>query len=534
MRNGRFLITAIFCLAFLANAVEGMSTTASAAEPARTAQNVAIEAAPKAETPAETSDEEGWGNGWNDDSWLEEDVEDPSVPDSEKYTLERCISLALANNLELKAADWEIEYSEARANEAWWAWFPRITIRSILAPAPDYNPPPFSDPAGFLGYDAADWAFEGIVWGNEISLLAPIFTFGKISSVREMGALGRKAGLEKRRVTRSKIVYDIKRTYYTLQLVERMIAAFDEGMEYLNGAEKKLEELLASGSESVTEFDRYKFEVVRAEMLARIEEAYKNRKVLTRALLTMMNLPLDTSFHLKRRFLPRPTEVAELLDLAARSAEMEGKRPEYELLDLGLALKETEAKRQWAYYFPDFFLALKYEYIASPELEEIENPYLNDPFHANSLTGYVGLSYTFDLPLQIARARQADAQRSQFEKTRENLRNQMGLQLENAVRHYEQKLKQMKISHEGEKYGRKWMVSAYVSYNVGTIESSDMVEAIAAYFKTQFSYHVAVSEVLLAEAELASLLGRDAGLSSAGPSPTSGVDARPAAPATAP
>lgn len=463
---------------------------------------------PDAEDAAKESAED---DEWEDDDWDDEAGEyDVEVADEDKYSLEKCIELALKQNYAIKAANWEVQYYDAKANEAWWAWFPKITIKSVLTAAPDYDPPPLSNASAFLQYQQDWYKFDGILWGNDVDLTQMLYTFGKISSYRSMGKLGRQASHHGKKAVENKIIYEVKRAYFSLQLVERTLDVLDEGMSYVNSAEKKLNELLKSGSESVTEIDQYKFKVVRADLLSRMEEAKKNQYLLIHALKALLNLHDDAKFYLARRYPKNPLKNEELSDSKNMLETMKTGKPEYKLLDVKFQLEEEKLKLQKAWYFPDFFLYLKYKYVTSPEMPNINSPFLNDPYNTHYFAFFVGLNYTFDLPLQMNRVKQAEARVNKVDNEAKFHKAKMKLELEEAFASYNEKYQQLQINSEGQEAGRKWMITALMSYNIGLMESSSMVEAIAAYFKTEFNYYSAMHSVLCAEAKLKYQMGNEA------------------------
>lgn len=453
--------------------------------------------------PADTSD------GWDDDPWAESDDEvDPSVPKENVYTLDRCLSLALAQNRFVKAAHWKVEYGKARALEAQWAWFPRITVQTLIAPAPDINSPAETDP-DFLTYHGPHWyQFDGVVWGNEVAMTAPLFTFGKIYNTMQLGPLAEKAAKLEEEKVKVRVAYEVKRAYYTLQLMEETLDTLADGLDYIQQAQDKLEELLAKNDETVSIVDRYKFEVQRTEVLSRQEDAKEGHELMLRALRALLGLAPDAPFYLEHRYLRKPEPQPAFANADDFVSMMLDKRPESRQLVLDETYKERELKRQWSNFFPDIALALKYKYITAPEIRDIHNPWLNDPYHSNSVTGYLGLQYVLDLPSDIAHYRQAKAQLEESREMRKAASMQFSMEAQEAVLRYQKALTQVEINRTGSHAGRKWMVSRSMDYNMGLIESSDMADSISAYFKTQFNYLNSLSDARQAEAKLEQLLGQ--------------------------
>ncbi len=449
---------------------------------------------------AVSEDEAETASAWGEDPWKDEE-EPVDAPPEQIYDLDRVIDLALRRNRAIQASNWEMAYYNAQADEAWWAWFPKITLTTVVSTSPDYGKPP-RDADGFLDWEQRDNRFDGVTWGNEIKVQIPLYTFGKISNLRDMGPLAVDAGRLKRRAVKDRMIYEAKRVYYTIQFLNVLREKLDEGMGYLKDAEEKLERLLADGSATVTEIDRYKFEVVRADLEARVAESEHNREVMQSALRLLMDLPPETPVFLARRLLKEPEESETDPIFADLKKEMGEKRPEIKLLDVDLNLKRKESDRQWAYYFPDLFVDLRYKYVLSPEIEDIRNPFLNDPYNVNTFTAFLGLRYTFDLPLQLARHRQAKAKENQARHTRTAGMQKLELEAKKEFESFRENLAKMQLNEKGLTAGKKWMISEVMNYELGLADTQDVIGGISAYFKTLLNYWVSVHAVTLSRIKL--------------------------------
>lgn len=462
---------------------------------------------PASPPPAEASP--GWDE-FDDDSWGEEP---PQAPAEQVYSLPRCIKLAVGQNREIMASHWEVAYYDAKAGEAWWAWFPQIKVTAMIAPAPRYRFP--GTPEEFVNYREGDFKslqFAGVTYSHQAEMNWPLFTFGKIQAVRDMGPLAQKAGRLQREVVIAKVIFEVRKAYYTLQMAERMISVLDDGLEQVESAQKTLENLLKSGSGSVTEIDRYKLSIARSELLARREEARYGRDVAFHALLMLTNQsPPPGEFWLDSRY-SRPPEGT----FAGRSYEdlletMFRQRPEVALLDVRLEMERLEEKRQWGAFFPDFVFGIRYSYSVSPTVEDAHNPYVYDPYNSHYIVGWLGFQYRFDLPGQIYRDRAANARLEREREQRENLRSQMALQLREAMASLTQRTGELTINRQAKKQGKQWMVSQVMNYEAGLVETGAVVEAISAYFKGQFMFAASMHAANLAEAKMIWVTGSEAG-----------------------
>ena len=430
-------------------------------------------------------------DGWESDSFIDqEDAPDPSTPAETIYNLERCLKITRDRNVLIKAAHWKVVYGQARGTEAQWAWFPRVMFKTFLAPAPNINQPNAQDFSAFMAQRGSEhwYNFDGVLWGADITISAPLFTFGKIYHVIKQGPLAEKAARLEEKKVRASVAYEVKRAFYSLQLLEQSADMLDEGQDNLKQAEDKLAELLAQGDTSVSKVDGWRLEVMRSEIMAKVEETKQNRLLLLRALHLLLDLPDQAPLVLEHRYLRAPQAPAFLSDESSEPfvLRMTESRPEFALLKVDREYKERERKRQWAYFFPDIALYARYNYTKASDIPDIKNPWLVDPFNTSGFSGYLGLQYDLNLPGIAARYLQAKAQAELSRANEKAQASLMTFEAEQAFRDWKSRSAQIDIAKKGGKAGHKWMVSRSLDYGMGLIETKDVVDGISNYFKSQF------------------------------------------------
>jgi len=442
---------------------------------------------------------------WNSDEWGAEDTTVPETPPEYTYSLERLRKLALERNVGMREAEWREKFGQAQAMEAWWAWWPEIKVLSALSAAPDYNAPdPKTDPLGFVSYsketDPTSTGLDGVVWGAELTLTQPLFTFGKIWNTRKLGPLAEQYGKENLRKTKSKLINDVTRLYYSMLLLSEMQRVLKEGQGYIDDATDQLKKMLEEGAEGAEPEDLYKLELMQSEKDARAEEIREGRELSLKAMRVLLNLPADQPVYLDRdRLPPAPGDDVSFDDLLKL---MRNERPEIRMLKLGAEMADRKKRIEWGKFFPDFFLRLVYDYRVASEIQDIRNPFFNDPYNKNSFSGYLGLQYKFDIPLQIARHRQAEYEKARFDSSREYLEEGMALELKQAVEKLITAARQAEIRKRSFKTGKKWVTAALMDYSLGIHDPDNIMDALSTYFQTQLNYYSAVQKALLAKCEL--------------------------------
>ena len=447
--------------------------------------------------------------GWDNEEWNSEDWDDspPDVPAEQIYTYERCLELALQQNREIHAADWELKVAKAQKSEGWWSWWPQIKIQFAVSPSPDYETPSLDDADAFLQYEKSEYnpGIHGATLATKVSIVQPLYTFGKYSAAKRMGELAYEARYRQKRMKKNEVAYEVKKTYISLVFAERMLDILKEGNGYLKKIASNLEDMLAEESEQVTEIDEYELHIAQADFEVRQQEALAMRDLLRSSLKQLIGLPEDTPFYLNSRSMKTdPGYERELDDLFP---VMMANRPDFKALKASLKLTEQRKRLEFAQFFPDFVFGFDWKNVYSPTMADIKHPYLSDPYNSNGYVAYLGVQYIFDLPLQLARYDQAAARLEKERETKKLLEEKMGLQLKQAYLNWKKNEASMGALTTAKRSGKKWIVSEMLSYSAGLLETGDVIKALKNYFSSQFSYFNGVYNHNVSLAKLDMLLG---------------------------
>ena len=182
----------------------------------------------------------------------------------------------------------------------------------------------------------------------------PIYTFGKISAGINAADLGVEASRSKESGQVADVELNVRRAYWGAKLARELLSMLDEGLEYLNDAQKKIEEELADGSGNASVADRLRLRTMRADIEARSLEAQRGADLAKAGLRTLIgpSAPADLDVDdapLEELDVPA-RELASYNDLA-RSY-----RPEVKALDQMVAAKRALADLEWRRQYPDLVL----------------------------------------------------------------------------------------------------------------------------------------------------------------------------------
>src|SRR5208283_3748962 len=140
---------------------------------------------------------------------------------------------------------------EAQALEAHRSYLPTGDLSSTVAPVPRIQCFPSSDGTDSCAH--TNFYFEnsqtfdaitklrGVFTRTDLRLVQPIYTFGKISAGVNAAELGVEASRSKESGQVADVELNVRKAYWGAKLARELLSMLDEGLEYLNDAQKKIE-----------------------------------------------------------------------------------------------------------------------------------------------------------------------------------------------------------------------------------------------------------------------------------------------------
>lgn len=390
-----------------------------------------------------------------------------------------------------EAARFATRQAEGRILEARGARFPRLELRALAAPSPDIS---CLDPACTMtSPEEPTVALDGLYAGVDLTLLQPLYTFGKLSAA-ERGARHAAAAMRSAEsVVTGDIEVEAARAYYGLKLAREMAAELDDGVAALDKARKQLAEQLAAGKGGVTVQDRLRLDTVMAEARIRLAEAGQAESTALAAVRALSGDPtcdIDDA----------PLEPDDIrLEPAARYAERAlAGRAELDALRHAAAGAESLADLESARFAPDLLLMGTFSLARAGGVDDPPSAFARDPFNTTSVGVVAALRWTLEPVSQhgrvvSARARQGEAG-AQLRVAGQAIR------VDVARAHAEAQAARLELdaAAEGEKSARGWVASVIQAEAIGIIEAKELADAYIAYFALRARYLQAVHDWNLA------------------------------------
>jgi len=409
------------------------------------------------------------------------------------YHVDEFAAFALRHYPALDAASSDVAAAQAKFNEARLSPFFQFEGQARFFVAPGAQ-----GTATFSRDPQIPWSNP---WGpgGELSIQGgiPIYTFGKIRAGKKATAAGIKNAEYAGELTKNQVVFDVRRAYYGVQLALDLQAMINEGKDKLRVAVDKLGARLEADDPEVKQQDYFRLVSALSEIESRESEALRLEATGRRSLELLTGI--DPAVVPECALEAVESEVIDLGDQVDRALT---NRPEVFQLEAGRAARDADLVVQRAGYLPDIILALSASFARTPNITDVQNPFVID--RGNFAGAFFGLvaRWKLDFAGTNARVKRAKAEIESLKAKTEEAKIGIELEVSNL---YEQLLdarRRMNSWTRSEKEARKWYVSAGQGYEVGTQDSRDFVDAVSAYFTARSNRLIATADYNITVAAL--------------------------------
>jgi len=411
------------------------------------------------------------------------------------YTLKDLIQRALATSPEIRQFQRGAEVAMAKKDQADAARYPQIELTAVVGPSSRARGTVVDSPDR-KDSPTVNNVFEIV----EMTLVQPLYTFGKISSFREAADAGVRVDRAKVEEKASDVILRIKELYYGRLLTSDLLSLIDEISEDLDKAIEKTERQLKADAPGVDEVDLYKLKAFRGEALRNRYETQKGFDLATAALRTFAGLDPG-----------QPLELdAKGLDAAPRQAEPEEQaigtaldlRSEMNQVRAGLKATEALVRAEESSLYPQFFLGMNGYYAQAGNRTRQQNPFAYDPLNDRYVAVVLGLRYNLDFGITRGKIRAAQAEHLRVQETKQFAEQGIPLQVRKAHRELAEAKESIRATEEGWRNARKWLVAAKANFDLGVGDARDLGQAVEAYaklraenFKGMYNYNLALANI---------------------------------------
>ncbi len=422
------------------------------------------------------------------------------VPPAEAgYTWDALVTEIERTSPLMRAARAGLDDFQAKMAQARWAILPTFRLEAGAAPMPELRGNALESEVNFDRW--------GYVWRVNVTMVQPLWTFGKISSLREAARHGVAVGRAQVDVARWELRVRAAQAYYGALLARELDAILVEGNKWISRAEERMERQRAEDSDDYDQLEHLRLKT-------RVAEFYQletdNRLLATmsgQGLRLLLSRPSDAPVALAADSL-QPIAVT-LLSADRYWAVAKGNDPKQRMARAAAGARRALADNKRAELWPDLVLAGEARLADSNVAEDQPTSFANDPYHARSVGGIVGLRWNLDIHQRLLRADEASAQADKAAQEAVVARDLQELKVRELHQRLENKRALIEVYAQAQRSAQGWLTANWDLYDAGFGSFRDVMDALVQFYSKKVAWLQNVHEHNVLVWELSQAVGAD-------------------------
>jgi len=416
------------------------------------------------------------------------------------------IAAALAQNPQIAAARAEEAVLSAQGAQVSAARMPALGLIVGVGPSDVATlVPGTADQSVERQYKDLKWSDLSAVFITELSVVQPLYTFGKIALRGEAAQAGLHARQAETRMRRADVAYAVAQIYEGMLFARDAERFFEEMAHWLTATLEETEDKLASGRGGVTERDVLRLQAAQGLSAMGLHRAQAGQAQARAGLAAYLGLPEGEAIALAEDELSPvgtiPDDPADLGRLARDN------RPELVALREGRKALDALGRAERAGYWPDLFamgfLSLAY----TPGRDWIQNRFVVDPLNHVVPGALLGLRWQLQGNMSGARAAEQQARGQALAHLRGWAEAGVPAEARKAWEDVHRCDKDIERGVTAVKKAKQWMVEASADYDVGLLDVREVSDAVDSYVTLRLAVLRARYERNMAMADLSRATG---------------------------
>ncbi len=422
---------------------------------------------------------------------------------AQPLTLEDCIKRALQFSPEVAEARYDVDVYRAKKLQADSHAYPQIEVVALAGPSPRAKQeqliPSINTDVGLT--------INGIFGGIDISVIQPLYSFGKLGHYQTAAQSGIKASSAGVNKKKADIVLRIKELYNGILFAQDLRNLLLELREDIARSIAKAEKQIADDAPWADEVNIYKLKTLHAEITRNLNEADKSLEVAKSALKANIGMDVKDDIVIADTRLSTEARLPELLDVYYYKASI--MRPEYTQVSEGIKAKQSLLEAERTSYYPQIFLGLMATIHGSTNRDRIKNPYIVDFFNQTKGAAFVGMKWGLDFGITKARILEAEAEHRKMLEKERFVKGAIPVQIKKAYLELQESFRNIKETERAVENSKKWLVIAMANFDMGLGEAKEIAEAAKSYALSKANYLMALYNQRQAFASLNYAAGLD-------------------------
>jgi outer membrane protein len=417
-------------------------------------------------------------------------------------SLNESLALAVQNSPQIKEEQFGVLKRQSQRAQADAARFAQLEVTGVIGPSPRARGNQVNSRDS-----QTDPAITGAFGLATLNLVQPLYTFGKIDSLRKAAAHGitvSQAQVEERATKVAMLVYE---AYYGHLLAVSLENLGLEVGDQLSSSLDKVRRQLEAGAPGVDNVDAFKLQTFQGELEKQLNDIREGKELALAGLRTLLFLDPMEPIELADKVLePQVRETGSLEQYLADANQM---RPEFTQAREGVKAYEKLVDAAKADYYPVLFFGVFGSAAGATNRDRITNPFVYDRLNSTAIAPVLGVQWKFNLGITAGKVEEAEAELGKIQQKQALAEQGIPFQVRQAYLEVQQHQANIEATRKGFRSGRQWLVAAVSNFDLGVGPGKDVADAAVAYAKLRAEYFQAVYNYNLGLAKLDHVAGRD-------------------------
>ena len=418
-------------------------------------------------------------------------------------SVEQAVKRALEVSAEVKEARADVGVSRSKREQADAARWAQLEANVFAGPSTELE---LRHSSGVLDSKSGteDPVINGIFGRAEITLVQPLYTFGKISSLREAASRGIQVSEAAVDQKATEVALQVKQFYYGYLLAHQIREFVDSIRDELQKTLEKAERQVEAGSPAATWVDVYKLRAFLAEVDKNIDEAEEGLKLAGSALRMALRLEEGVEFELSDTLIPVKVDLKNIESYINAAKEL---RPEFAQLKEGIRAREALVEAAAADQYPMIYAAALADVADATNRDFSNVPLARDPLNHVEAGVVVGMKWHFDFGITKGRIDEARAEYMKLLHKKDFADNGIPLQVRKAYLELQKAQQDIETTERAYRNARRWLVTTVANFDLGIGEAKDVADAVQVYARMRADNFRAIYNQRISWANLAFATG---------------------------
>ncbi len=422
----------------------------------------------------------------------------PEPPAVEKISWDDLVERVERTSPFMDAARSGLDAMEAQLRRAQWARFPSFRLEAGGTPTPEIQT---------NGFDIdVDWAHWGYFYRVGVTMVQPVYTFGRITALRDAARGGVDVGKARVDLARWELRVRMAQAYYGAQLAKELGAILRDGRSWLEKAESRMERLRAADADEYDQMEHLRLKTRSAEFF-QLEADQRQLEVTSLTGLRLLmsrgpNSPVEpTAQGLK------PLELGELT-VESLIAAMVEHEPKFRMAQAAGRAKRALADSKASELWPQVVF-LADGSVNDSNVLSTEGTLMEGETIGYSIAVLLGMRWSLDVPQRLAVRDQARAEANVAVSQAGVARDLAELEVRRIHQTLSDKRMLIDIYARSKKAAKGWLSAAWDTHDAGFGSFRNVMDALLQFYGKRLAHLKAVHEYNIMVHELSRAIGVD-------------------------